>query len=118
MANRNDIRFTQEIKLAKNTFSKPGFEFAGWDIDPSAKKVLYVDEATVSELGDANDTVVLYPVWKEKSYKIEYVENGIVVATDTLLYTEKKRLKTNQMASGDYVDNGYEYASNSEVVNL
>ena len=50
-------------KLTKNTFSRPGYSFAGWAESPTGS-VVYSDEQKVTGLSNThNDTIMLYAVW-------------------------------------------------------
>lgn len=73
------------VKLAANTNKKPGYEFIGWSTEP-VKPLKYdaQDEDIFKVLDYGNSSVEvnmsldgsdvhLYPIWKEKTYKIEYV---------------------------------------------
>lgn len=55
-------------KLTKNTFTKDGYTFIGWNTNKNASTALYTDEQEVSNLSKENDGVItLYAIWKVKN---------------------------------------------------
>ena len=94
MAGRNNIPFNLEFKLDPNGFTRIGYDFKGWDTSEDANVAVYLDEASVSQLGLHSETVFLYTVWGEKEYTINYVESGVVVAPDTLMHSKGRALRT------------------------
>ena len=93
MATTSNVPYNTEVRLATNAYVRTGYNFVGWDTSEDAKTVIYADRASVSKLGKHSETVRMYTVWDEKSYNINYIESGVVVATDTLMYYGSRRIK-------------------------
>lgn len=68
----------EEKALSKNTFTKDGYFFLGWDTNATGKTVVYEDEEIVKSLTDEDNKIVnLYAVWGEPgTYQIRYNGNG------------------------------------------
>ena len=62
-------------ELTKNTFTKTGYKFVGWNRVVS-NKVEYIDTENVLNVTDKSEVVNLYAVWKPISYEISYELNG------------------------------------------
>ena len=70
--------FTYDVpqKLTKNTITKEGYAFKGWDTDEAGTMVVYTDEKQVSNLTTTNGTTItLYAVWEAVDYTVT-VYNG------------------------------------------
>ena len=79
--------FTYDVGqvLTTNTFTREGYDFAGWATSASGEKV-YENAASVSNLtSEANGVVSLYAVWSVKSYNvtISSIEHGSINADNT-----------------------------------
>ena len=65
----NDQSMTYETAttLSENTYTRTGYNFAGWSIYASSKTSEYPDKASVKNLTAKNgETVTLYAVWTQK----------------------------------------------------
>ena len=61
------MTYDAPASLAASSFTKPGYNFAGWDTDESADEVVYSDKTQVENLTATNgETVNLYAVWTPK----------------------------------------------------
>ncbi len=71
-----DYFYDQELPLRKNTFTRVGYTFLGWNTDPDADKAIYEDEQKVSNLSATHGANVdLYAIWKpndQTGYKVEH----------------------------------------------
>ena len=68
--------YGESKKLTKNTFTKDGYTFIGWNTNKDASVVLYTDEQEVSGL---SSNITLYAVWKVNEYNVNVVvQNGTV----------------------------------------
>lgn len=94
--------------LSPNTFTKSGYTFAGWDTNPSATTVVYLNEASVSDLG----STTLYAVW---SYKITYNANSGSgsMSASTFIYGVPSTLTTNNYTKNYY--NFYGWNTNTSM---
>jgi len=63
----HSMTYDAPASLAASSFTKPGYNFAGWDTDESADAVVYSDKTQVENLTATNgETVNLYAVWTPK----------------------------------------------------
>lgn len=68
-----DFAYDESKALAKNTFNKTGYSFAGWALTADGAKT-YEDEEKVSNLAAVEGTILhLYATWTPNTYKITYV---------------------------------------------
>ena len=97
-----------DVTLALNTYTRPGYKFIGWDINPEANKVVYKDNATTKPLGKVGDNVNLYTVWKANEYTITYYDNdGAFLATNSIVYGKTTRLLANTKVPRGSTDAGW-----------
>ena len=74
------------FKLARNAFSRDGWEFAGWNAEAGGTGEAYDDrEVMLEDLAGAGEVVTLYAQWRElpgpaapapRAYAVEYDANG------------------------------------------
>ena len=116
-------------KLTKNTFTKEGYTFVGWNTNKNASAALYTDEQVVSDLGQTGETITLYAIWKANTYTVKYDSNGGTgsMANVTYSYGESKKLTKNTFTKDGYTFIGWNtnkdasvalYADEQEVSNL
>lgn len=78
--------YSKTVKLPANKFTRKGYTFKGWALEPDATKAKYKNKASVKNLTTKNNTVVkLYAVWQVNTYSVKYNLNGskgTVPATD------------------------------------
>ena len=121
--------YGESKKLTKNTFTKEGYTFIGWNTDKDATGVLYTDEQEVSNIGKAGETITLYAIWKANVYIVKYNNNGGVGSVDDSLYVygENKKLTKNVFTREGYTFIGWNtdkdastalYTDEQEVGNL
>ena len=77
MANIKNVLYDTEVKLTKATFTKTGYDFAGWTyIDDEGTSHDYIDEDTVKNLTAVDGkTVMLVAKWTATVYTITYLPN-------------------------------------------
>ena len=116
-------------KLTKNTFTKEGYTFIGWNTNKSSLSAIYTDEQVVSDLGQTGETVTLYAIWKANTYTVKYDSNGGTgsMANVTYSYGESKKLTKNTFTKDGYTFIGWNtnkdastslYTDEQEVSNL
>ena len=121
--------YGESKRLAKNTFTKEGYTFVGWNTDKNASVALYTDEQEVSNIGESGETVTLYAVWKANTYTVKYDSNGGngSMANVSYSYGENKKLTKNTFTKSGYTFIGWNtnkdanaalYADEQEVDNL
>lgn len=115
-----------EQKLAKNTYTKPGYQFEGWRTSAKSLTCDYLDEQTVKNLCTTHDDeLTVYAVWRALDQTVVFDVNGgdpatkpkdIVQVTDSTvdLSTVKAPTRTGYTFAGWY--EGATKAENSFVM--
>lgn len=81
MENQSFIYNSVPIALSKNTFTKEGYIFTGWNTEVDGSGTYYNDEEKVSNLSEIdNDTITLYAQY----LKISYINNGSTTFDGTI----------------------------------
>ena len=75
-------------KLAKNQFTKKGYDFAGWELESNGTTVRFADEQYIKNIGAQDDIITLKAVWTPHTYKITYHPNGGIYKTGVNYPTE------------------------------
>lgn len=90
--------YNEELSLCENTFTKDGFQFAGWSYSEDGE-IAYIDGAVIKNLSDTqNAEITLYAVWKGAKTTVLFsfeggssgttsceVEYGEILPTDKLV---------------------------------
>ncbi|MBQ4559611.1 MAG: InlB B-repeat-containing protein [Tyzzerella sp.] len=99
-----NFNFTYDlpIKLSKNQYRRPGYEFVGWCKDSDGSSKVYADEEMVTNLTTKKGEVVtLFAQWKEcdhnpttHNYSYSVVDNGKTLKRECSCgkYSEEARL--------------------------
>ena len=98
------IKANSSANLTANSFTKPGFDFAGWATSPNGA-VDYKDNGKYT-MG-VNDSYTLYAVWTPKSNTIAFDANGGIGAMPSML------IETNgsaNLTANIFVKPGYAFA--------
>ena len=125
----SSYKLGESKKLTKNTFTKEGYTFIGWNTNKSSLSVIYTDEQVVNDLGQTGETVILYAIWKVNTYTVKYDSNGGTgsMANVTYSYGESKKLTKNTFTKEGYTFVGWNtnkdanaalYTDEQEVSNL
>ncbi len=65
--------YGQRVKLRKNTFTRDGYHFVGWNRQPDGQGTSYEDEEGVLDLSPTQDVLTsLYAKWKGNTYTITF----------------------------------------------
>ena len=88
--------------LNKNTFSRVGYTFAGWNTQADGKGTSYADEALVRNLtAEANGVVTLYAQWNINLYPFVFdSQGGSAVPTQTVAHGSTAPEPTDPTRSG------------------
>lgn len=79
------IPYTKSAALAKNTFTRSGYSFAGWNTQPDGSGTPYTDEQDFSATNVSGETITLYAQWSSKAEYIVNYHNG--ESTNTVEYS-------------------------------
>lgn len=102
--------YDENQELSKNTFTKTGYNFCGWNTKPDGTGISYEDEQNVENLSTENNgTIILYAQWKPNNYKIIFNANSGQgkMADQSFSYDEKKSLTKNTFQYEGYTFNGW-----------
>ena len=123
--------YDHELTLPANTFKKTGYPFAGWNTNSDGTGASYVDQASVVNLTDKQDTTItLYAQWSASVYYIRF--HGGDGATGTMsdqpiTYDIKQQLNPNTFSKTGYTfanwsltedGKGTSYQDKEEILNL
>ena len=98
------------FNLTENSYTRFGYGFIGWDTKEDADVVVYTDRESVSNLGDAGETVTLWAVWSDKDYTIRYYDyNNTLVDKATISFVERKTIISNANIPIGKEDIGFRY---------
>ena len=93
--------------LAKNTFERVGYSFAGW-AKTAAGEVEYTDEQEVQNLIQTAGTVDLYAKWTANTYYAHFHANGGDGSMDDQSFTYGEAAKA--LAANTFTRAGYSFA--------
>ena len=62
-----DAKHDETIALPANPYTRPGYRFLGWDKNAGATTATYAAGSTASNIGDENETVILYAIWQPQN---------------------------------------------------
>lgn len=79
-----DIATDATMALLKNTYTRKGYTFIGWAIEPDGS-VVYTDQASYT-MG-TEESYTLYAVWSLSEYRITYMLNNGTVNGNNTVYT-------------------------------
>ena len=72
-----NIGYDEEVVLEENTYTRAGYEFAGWNTKANGTGISYADGATVKNLcAKHKGTITLYAMWEAIPYNITYYLDG------------------------------------------
>jgi len=98
-------------KLQKNTYTRKGYTFSGWNTESNGSGTAYADETTENITTEDKAEVTLYAQWKAHKYRVRFHSNFIaegekqektVEQQDDLDYDSPKKLQT-----GVFTRDGY-----------
>ena len=132
VASQADCLYDTGYELSKNTFTKTGHVFTGWNTAADGSGTSYADGAEVKNLAsNTGEVVILYAQWEVITYTIRYDGNGATsgeVASQTdCEYGTTYTLKTNNYKKTGYTfvgwnttsdGQGKSYSEEAEIINL
>lgn len=103
--------YDKEVTLTKNSFSRDGYTFAGWNTQADGKGTSYSNEQKVNNLSFIDkSSVTLYAQWIPNKYTIVFDQNGSNSATmdsQVFTYDASQNLTTNQYVCDGYIFGGW-----------
>ena len=103
------------FSLSKNTFSRKGYLFCGWNTQSDGKGTPYKDNESIKNLSSENEkTIILYAQWTPIKYTVKYDANGgtgEVPADTTHTFNEKGTVyPENALAKNTFTRKGYKFS--------
>ena len=103
------------FSLSKNTFSRKGYLFCGWNTQSDGKGTPYKDNESIKNLSSENEkTIILYAQWTPIKYTVKYDANGgtgEVPADTTHTFNEKGTIyPENALAKNAFTRKGYKFS--------
>ena len=103
------------FSLSKNTFSRKGYLFCGWNTQSDGKGTSYKDRESVKNLSTENGkAVMLYAQWTPIKYTVKYDANGGIgtAPTDTThTFNENGTVyPENALAKNTFTRKGYKFS--------
>ena len=65
-----------EQELSVNKYTRPGYTFVGWKLQPTDSVAIYQDTATVRDLTEGGQKIVLFAEWVANEYEVFFDPNG------------------------------------------
>ena len=115
--NSQTFAYGVEQSLAANTFTRTGYDFAGWS-DTQDGDVVYADRARVNNLTDVDGTVItLYAKWMPTTYTVAFNANGGDGNMDnqTFTYDVEQSLTANTFTRTGYTFAGWSETQDGDV---
>ena len=117
--NMDDQTFAYDVEqnLAANTFTRTGYDFAGWSDVPDGN-VVYADRDAVKNLTDVDDAVItLYAQWTPITYTVAFNANGGNGEMDSqdFTYGEEQSLSPNTFTRTGYTFAGWSETQDGDV---
>ena len=110
-----DIQTTydKEFELPENTFTKIGYNFAGWNTEADGNGTDYEANTKVKNLtAENNATVTLYAKWEAIEYKITYENTENATNDNPESYTIEDSITLKEPTKDDYTFDEW-YTNNS-----
>ncbi len=106
------------LKLGGNSYNKLGYTFEGWSRSDKSSTVEYTTGTKAIDLNvKVGATLPLYPVWKAKTYTVEYYDqHDILIGSDRVLFNEEKQIMANPHVPSTAKDLGYTYTKRNGTI--
>ena len=103
------LTYDTKTTLPKNTYSRYGYKFNGWNTKADGTGAGYKDRGEVINLTNiANETITLYAQWKANKYTINYNPNSSS-ATGTMAVQEVNYGTETKLNPNKYIRPGYTF---------
>ena len=100
-----ELSYNVPTKLNKNTFTREGYTFTGWNTKADGTGTSYTDEQTIS----ISSNITLYAQWKINKYKITFNSNGgtKTMAPQEVSYNASTKISKNTFERAGYAFTGW-----------
>ena len=101
------------LKLNKNTFTRKGYTFAGWNTKANGSGASYGDQESVKNLASAGGSITLYAQWTT-NYTVKFDKNGGTGSMDdqSIAMGTATRLRANKFKRAGYAFAGWDTKAN------
>ena len=103
--------------LSKNTFTRTGYTFNGWNTQANGQGTTYTDQQSVNNLTTENNaTITLYAQWKIQTFTVTFNSNGGAgtMTSQTFTYNQAQTLTANAFTRTGYTFNGWNTQANGQ----
>ena len=111
--NPQTVKHDQNIKLSKNTFTKEGHTFTGWNTEANGKGTAYADE---QEIKNVKADITLYAQWKANEYTVTFNSNGGTgnINPQTVRHDQNIKLSKNTFTKEGHTFTGWNTEANGQ----
>lgn len=96
------------VNLTKNTYTRVGYEFNGWNTKANGTGTSYADRESVTNIiTSEGQTVTLYAQWKTYNYTVQFDANG---GTGSMEIQEFESTVAQQLNTNTFTKEGYSFA--------
>lgn len=118
------VKTTDVVTIAKNSFTKEGYHFTGWNTKADGSGTDITEEQEIQNLGVNEETVILYAQWKANTYTVIFNGNGhtnLSESMDNQTFTydsELKALSVNKFERAGYDFLGWSTDKDAKVADF
>ena len=125
-SNIQEVPINTSTNLDSNTYTRPGFEFTGWNTKADGTGISYTNNQTVTL---TNSDLDLYAQWQANTYTVYFNANSGTgsMTNQTMTYDQNATLKANTFTKTGYTFAGWNteadgtgtsYSNQQSVMNL
>lgn len=94
---------TVSSKLNPNLYVREGYTFTGWNTKADGKGTSYIDQASILNLTDKEETITLYAQWAANEYVVRFDSNGGsgTMSNQTFIYDKAQALNENKFTNSE-----------------
>lgn len=96
------------VTLTKNSYTREGYEFDGWNTKADGTGTSYADQESVTNIiNNVGETITLYAQWKKFGYTVQFNANG---GTGSMETQEFESEVVQQLNASTFTKEGYSFA--------
>lgn len=92
--------------LKKNTYTRTGYEFDSWNTKADGTGIRYENQASVTNIVNAGETITLYAQWKKFGYTVKFNANG---GTGSMETQEFESTVAQKLSASTFTKEGYSF---------
>ena len=103
------LTYDTDEALTKNTFTRDGYIFKGWNTKADGSGTTYQDEESIVNLTSTeNETITLYAEWESNEVLVSFNANG---GTGTMEVLKINKNEDRLLPANEFIRVGYNYVS-------